>query len=120
MAGANGVASHVHQHLQLTLQRAAVDGGAQRAQIMMVADAIELEMLAVDEEAIGIELQRADSKTASSASTTLFHVLHRRQGHVTVRLLCGAGPHNFGFATGFAFPTADRTGARRNSNTCGD
>ena len=38
---ANAIDSHRFQHLQLTLQRARVDGGAQRAQVVVIADAAE-------------------------------------------------------------------------------
>ncbi len=63
VAGTDGIASHVAEHLQLPLQGADVDGGAQRAEVVMIADAIELEMLAVDEEAgVGVILEGADAE----------------------------------------------------------
>ena len=63
VAGADGVAAHVAEHLELPLQGADIDGGAQGAEIVVVADAVEFEVLAVDEEAgVGVVLDGADAE----------------------------------------------------------
>ena len=43
VAGANGVAAHLLQDFDLPLQGADVDGGAQRAEVVVVADAVQAE-----------------------------------------------------------------------------
>ena len=63
MAGADGVAAHVGEHFELPLQGAVVERRAERAEIVVIADAVEFEMLAVDEEAgVGVEFERADAE----------------------------------------------------------
>ena len=63
VAGADGVAAHLLQNLNLPLQRAGVDGRAERAQVVMVANAVESDALAVQQETVvGGELDRADAE----------------------------------------------------------
>ena len=52
VAGADGVAAHLLQHFELTFQGAGVDGGAERAEVVMIADAVELNALAVEQKAV--------------------------------------------------------------------
>ena len=52
VAGADGVHAHPLHDLQLPLQRAAIDGGAERSQIVVHADAVEAPRAAVQQEAL--------------------------------------------------------------------
>src|SRR4051812_12234612 len=59
VAGADGVASHFGEQLELPLQRADVDRGAKRAEIVVVAYPIQLDVFAVEKEsAVWIEPDR--------------------------------------------------------------
>ena len=60
MRGAKCVATHVREHLQLPLHRAVIEGRAERAQIVVQADAADLDRLAVEvETGIGSEDERS-------------------------------------------------------------
>ena len=60
MAGAYGVASHVLQHFQLVAQGADIDGGAQKTEVVVVADTLELTHFSVEHESlVGHKLQAA-------------------------------------------------------------
>ena len=67
MGGTDGIAAHILEHLQLVTQGRHIDGGAQRAQVVMVAHALELTMPAIKVEAlVGHVSQRADRYPAIS------------------------------------------------------
>ena len=67
VARADGVAAHLPQHLQLALGRARVERRAERAEVVVVVDALELDALAVDEDApVGIEPQRRGCRSGVS------------------------------------------------------
>src|SRR5580765_8818026 len=52
VAGANGIAAHLLKDFELTFERAGVDGGAERAEIVMIANAVERDALAVQKETV--------------------------------------------------------------------
>ena len=57
------IASHFFQKLELTLQGAGIDRGAETAEIVVVANAQNLQMLAVQEKSLrAVECERSDSK----------------------------------------------------------
>src|SRR5215475_3256835 len=63
VAGTNGVAAHFLQNFQLTLKCAGVNRRAERAEIVMVANAIDRDALIVQEKAvIGCEFDGANAK----------------------------------------------------------
>ena len=63
MGRADGVGAHLLQQLDLVAERRPVDGGPQRAQVMVVADALEFRRTAVQKETFfGDILQRADAE----------------------------------------------------------
>src|ERR1051326_997053 len=51
VAGADGVVAHFFENLKLSLQRASVDGRAQRAEIVVIAHAVERHALAIEQKA---------------------------------------------------------------------
>ena len=63
MAGADGIAAHLLEELNLTLKGADVDRAAERSEVGMIADAIDPHMFSVQEKSfIGVELDRADAE----------------------------------------------------------
>ena len=63
VTGANGIAAHLLEHFELPLQGAEIQCRTQRPQIMMIAHAVDGDVLAVDEEPlVGIELRRLDAE----------------------------------------------------------
>src|SRR5215210_5912994 len=57
MARANGVDAHLFQHLDLSLKSAPAQGRAEWAKVVMIADAFDADVLAVEEESpFGVEL----------------------------------------------------------------
>ena len=63
MAGADGVAAHLLQAGEAPGPDGDRDGVAERARILVQADALELGRLSVDEQpAVGIELEPADAE----------------------------------------------------------
>src|ERR1017187_10771804 len=96
MAPAESGAGHLLKHLQLPLRRAGVEPRSQRAQVMMVANALQFNALAVDEHAfIRIELQRADAERRFT-NIQNFPVLHnRRDRDVAVWFLRRRRPPKF-------------------------
>ena len=63
VAGADGVAAHLFQDFELALEGADVEGGAEGAQVVVIADAVEFGDDAVDGEAgVGVEFERADAE----------------------------------------------------------
>ena len=48
MAGADGIAAHFLEHLQLALQCAIIQSRAEGSQIMMITDAVQKDVLSVD------------------------------------------------------------------------
>ena len=63
VARADGVRPHALQDLELALRRAAIDGGPERAQVVVVAHALQRDAAAVQQEAlVGAVLDRADAE----------------------------------------------------------
>ena len=63
VAGADGVGAHLLQDLELALERARVHGRAQRAEVVVVADALDGDPPAVEQEArVGVERDGADAE----------------------------------------------------------
>ena len=63
VAGANGVAPHFLEQLDLALQCANIQSGSQSAEIMVIANAIQRHARAIEKKAIvRAELDRANSK----------------------------------------------------------
>ena len=59
----DGAATQLAEYLKLALRGAVVEGGAQRAEVMMLVDAAERDALAVDDEAaVAIEPHVADAE----------------------------------------------------------
>src|SRR5262249_29037112 len=55
--------AHLPQHFQLTLQRAIIQCCSKGSQIVMIANAFQFDVFAIDEKAfVCVKLQRADSK----------------------------------------------------------
>ena len=71
VAGADGVHAHRLEDLELALDGAVVGGGAERPQVVVLADALERDARAVQQEpAVGGELERADAERRAVESTT--------------------------------------------------
>ncbi len=85
VAGAEGIAAHLPQQLELPLEGPHVDRRAQGAQVVMIADAVELEMLAVDQQPlVGVVLHGTH---AEGGLVGIDHVavLHERgHGHIAM------------------------------------
>lgn len=63
MGGTDRIATHVFQDADLAADGSIVDGGAQRAEVVMVADALKDSPLAVQEKAfVRYNLDRADTE----------------------------------------------------------
>ena len=63
VAGADGIAAHLAQNFQAALPDALRDGGAYSSAVMVQADAIELDALAVEQESlVGVEEGFADAE----------------------------------------------------------
>ena len=61
MAASDGVDAHVFQFHQLAPERVIVEGRTQTAEVMMVADTVELHVLAVEPETrLGVEAERSE------------------------------------------------------------
>src|SRR5262249_19133698 len=52
MTGANSVTAHFFECFELTFECAAVNGGAERAEVMVIANAVQRNTLAVQKEAV--------------------------------------------------------------------
>ena len=66
VGGTDGITAHILEHLQLVTQGRHIDGGAQWAQVVMVAHALELTMPAIEVETlVGHVSQRADAEARS-------------------------------------------------------
>ena len=64
MTRANGVNAHLFENFQLALQRAQVQGRAERPEIVMVADALKLYAFAVEEKAfLDVEFDCANTES---------------------------------------------------------
>ena len=88
VAGANGVAPHFLEDSDLPLQGAGVDGRAQRAQVVVVAHALQSNSLPVEEKTVvGSKLNRADAKWSFTGVNGLAALLHGRDGDVAIGLL---------------------------------
>src|ERR1700722_15010047 len=97
MTGADGVASHVREHLQLPLQRAVIQRRAQRPQIMMIANTIEQHVLAIDEKSrIRVEPDRPNPKRRVINIQNLIPLRYRRFRYVAIRLLLWRWSPEFG------------------------
>src|SRR3954471_19882060 len=84
-AGADGMASHFGEQLELPLQRADVDRGAKRAEIVVVAYPIQLDVFAVEKEsAVWIEPDRTDAESRVVHIDHVRALPHRRHRHVPV------------------------------------
>ncbi len=63
VARADGVDAHLFHNFKLPLQRPRVDRAAERAEVVVVADAVEKDALAVEKEAaLRVELDRANAE----------------------------------------------------------
>ena len=86
MAGANRIDAKLAQNFQLALKRAKIQGSPQCAKIVMVADAIEFDMLAVEKKAfVHSEFNRADAKRGFVNVNRLPALLHRSDQDITLR-----------------------------------
>ncbi len=93
MAGANGITAHLLEHLDLALEGAKVDCGAQRAQVVMIADTVEFDVLAIYEQArIRVVFERADPEGSLVGIHERAIVGDSSDGHVTVRGLGAPNP----------------------------
>ena len=85
VARANCIAAHILEHLDLPFKRAIVDCGAERAQIVVIADAVELGMFAVDGKSfVGVELDRADAEGSLVGIDDLAILLDGRDGDIAI------------------------------------
>ena len=86
MAGADGVDAGALQDLQLPLGGAAVHGGSQRAQVVVVADALNLDGAAVQQKALGfVEGDGADADRRDVAvQRLLVGILHQADYRVKI------------------------------------
>ena len=88
MASANGIAAHPLQEFHLPLQSPGVDCRAQRAQIMVIADALQRHAFAVQKKTIiRRELNRADAKWGFVIIHDFPILLNRSHHHVALRML---------------------------------
>src|SRR3981081_2010837 len=63
MASANRVDTHLFQDFELPLQGPHIESRAERSQIVMIANAVDLYLLAIEKEAlVYVETDRADSE----------------------------------------------------------
>ncbi len=87
VAGANGVAAHLLQNFDLPLQGAEVDGGAEGAEVVVVADAVQGNAAAVEQKTVvGRELNFADAKGSLVAVNHFAVLLDGSDHQVTVGL----------------------------------
>src|SRR5205823_5228715 len=87
-AGADRIAAHFLEYFDLSLQRPCVDRGAQRAEVVVIAHAIERNVFAIEEKAfVFVEFDRANAKGAL-ISVSYFAIL-RESSHrdIKIRLL---------------------------------
>lgn len=92
VASAQGVGAHLREQLELALERAEVERRAERAQVVVVAHPLQLELLAVQEEAaVGVEAQRANSEARLVGVDERASSLHGSERDVAIRTLLGAG-----------------------------
>src|SRR5262245_64280784 len=59
VGGADGIAAHLAQEVQLTLRRALIERRSERAEIMMIVDTLKADTLAVDIQSIRLALHCA-------------------------------------------------------------
>ena len=80
VGGADGVATHVLEQRQLAAEGSHIDGSTQRTKVVMVAHALELAVLSVEEEAlVGHQLDAADTEAGDVfVHLTAVHVYLRR------------------------------------------
>ena len=60
---ADGVAAELAQHLQLPFRRAPVERRTQRAEVVMLVDALDANTFAIDEQAVRLAFDGADAET---------------------------------------------------------
>ena len=83
---ADGVAAQVAHEFELSLHRAQVQRGTQRAEIVVQTNALDVEALAVEEKTIrGRELNRADAEQGLDDVGGFAVLLERGDGNVTMR-----------------------------------
>ena len=88
VAGADGVAAHFLQDLNLPLQRAGVDGRAERAEVVMVANAVERHALAVQQKSVvRRELDGADAERRFVAVHQFAVLFDGGDGDIALRFL---------------------------------
>ena len=80
VGGADGVATHVLEQRQLAAEGSHIDGSTQRTKVVMVAHALELAVLSVEEEAlVSHQLDAADAEAGDVfVHLTAVHVYLRR------------------------------------------
>ena len=84
VARANRVAAHLFKDFELSFERAGVDGGAERAEIVMIANAVERNALAVKEEAvIGGKFDRANAERSFATIDYSAALRQGRNGDIT-------------------------------------
>src|SRR5690349_5271659 len=88
MTCANRVDAHFFQDFYLSLQSSNVERRAERSKIVMVANAVEPDVFAVEEEpSIGVELDRADAEDRLVTIKQFPALLDRRDGYVKIGVL---------------------------------
>ena len=80
VGGADRVAPHVLKQRQLAAESSHIDGGTQRAEVVMVAHTLKFAVLAVEEEAlVGHQFDASDAETGDVlVHLTAVHVYLRR------------------------------------------
>ena len=87
---ADGIAAHILQKVELMPKGGNIDGGAERAEVMMVADALELAALTVEIESLfRYELYGADAETGLVDILKAAAVINPCDGGVESRRLRG-------------------------------
>ena len=87
VARADGVDAGLAQNFQLPLQRADVDGRAERAEIVVVANAVQLDVLAVKKKSfVHGELRSADAKRRFVNIHGASVLFHRGHDDIALRL----------------------------------
>ena len=87
MAGADGVAAHFLEDGKLAVEGGVVEGRAERAEVVVVAHALERDALAVEQEAVvGGELDLADAEDGFVAVHGLAVFSDCGDGDVEIRM----------------------------------
>ena len=86
----HGVAAHLAQHGQTEALQAVGQRGADTGVIVMVAGALNLQRLAVEEKAlVGVKLHSADAKTDALGIARFASAFNGHNGRVEIRLIDG-------------------------------